>query len=417
MQSNRKADVIIIGGGVIGVSIAYYAALRGASVVVLEKHRVGHGSSSGNAGLLVPSHCNPLSTPGVVAQGLRYLMDPEGPFYIRFRWDLELARWLWRFYRSCNEKHLHHSFGIFRKMGGESLELHQQLAKLAGSEYQFRQEGLLSLYTSEETFEEGQQDAARVKSAGMESTVLTGDEVRDLEPTAGPQVVGGVLGRIDGSVDPLAFVEWLQRQAEELGVKFITDTEVFWLKTDRRRVSEVVTTRGDFSAEQVVLAAGAWMPMLTSQLGVRVPMEAAKGYSMTFQQPEHAPRLPLLLEEARVAVTPFRETLRLAGTLELSGLDLEIRRKRLNAIEAQTYRYLPRLGKLEIKEIWRGFRPCTPDGLPVLGRLQPWSNVLIAGGHGTKGISLGPITGEYLSRILAGESIGMLERSLKPNRF
>lgn len=417
MRSDRKEDVIVIGGGVIGVAVAYYSALRGATVTVLEKGRVGHGSSYGNAGLFVPSHCNPLSTPALAAQGLKSLLDPEGPFYIRFRWDLELVRWIWRFYRSCNEKHLYHAFGIFRKMGGESLELHQQLAALAGSEYQFRQEGLLSLYISEEAFEGGRQDAAKVKSVGMESAVLSGDEVRELEPAAGPQVVGGVFCKIDGSVDPLAFVEWLQCRAEQLGVRFITDTEVFWLKTDRRRVTDVITTRGDFRAEQVVLANGAWMPMLSSRLGVRIPMEAAKGYSITFQQPEHRLRLPLLLEEVRVAVTPFKETLRLAGTLELSGLDLKIRRKRLNAIEARTYRYLPKLGKLEVKEIWRGFRPCTPDGLPVLGRLQPWSNVLIAGGHGTKGISLGPITGEYLSRILAGEAIGMLERSLKPNRF
>lgn len=416
-MQQRKSDVIVIGGGVIGVSIAYYTASQGASVLVIEKNAIASGSSHGNAGLLVPSHCNPLPTPGVVAQGLRYLFDPEGPFYIRFRLETELARWLWKFYRSCNEKHLYHSIGIFRKLGGESIDLHRELAESGGDHYQFNQSGILNLFTSEEAFKEAREDAVKVTGCGSESVVLSGDEVRDLEPAAGPQVFGGVLAKTDGSIEPLSFVRWLAKEAEQRGALFLTDTEVFWLKTDRRRVTKVVTTRGEFEADQVVLASGAWLPLLASQLNVRIPVEPAKGYSMTYRAAEGGPKIPLLLEEARVAVTPFNETLRLAGTLELSGLDLEIGRKRLQAIETQTYRYLPKLGGLEIKEIWRGLRPCTPDGLPVLGRLRPWSNVFVAGGHATKGMSLGPVTGKYLSQILAGESIGMLERSLSPNRF
>ena len=412
-----KSDVIVIGAGVIGVSVAYYAASLGASVLVIEKNNICSGSSYGNAGLLVPSHCNPLPTPGVVAQGIRYLFDPEGPFYIRFRLDVELARWLWSFYRFCNEKHLYHCVGIFRKMGKESLALHKELAEMGGHEYQFSQNGILNLYLTEEGFHEAQEDAVRIKSCGENSVILSGDEVRELEPAAGPQVVGGVLNKVDGCIAPLSFVRWLAGKAEEKGARFLTDTEVFWLKTDRRKVTKVVTTRGDFEADQVVLTTGAWLPLLASGLDVRIPIEAAKGYSMTFLKTEGAPKIPLLLEEARVAVTPFDETLRLAGTLELSGLDLAIGRKRLKAIQSETYRYLPKLGGLEIKEVWRGLRPCTPDGLPVIGRLQPWSNVFVAGGHATKGMSLGPVTGKYLSQMLAGESIGMLERSLRPNRF
>jgi len=407
----------VIGGGVIGASIAYYTAGQGASVLVLEKNDIASGSSHGNAGLLVPSHCNALPTPGVVAQGLRYLFDPEGPFYIQFRLETELARWLWRFYRSCNEKHLYHSIGIFRKLGEESMDLHRQLAELGGSHYQFSQNGILNLFTDEQTFQEAREVTGKAKGCGSGSVVLNGDEVRDLEPAAGPQVVGGVLAKTDGSIEPLSFVRWLAAEAEQRGAVFLRDTEAFWLKSDRRRATKAVTTRGEFEADQIVLAAGAWLPSLAAMLNVRIPMEPAKGYSITYQKAADGPAIPLLLEEARVAVTPFDDTLRLAGTLELSGLNLDIQRNRLRAIETQAYRYLPRLGCLEVKEIWRGLRPCTPDGLPVLGRLRPWSNVLVAGGHATKGMSLGPVTGKYLSRLLAGESIGMLERSLSPNRF
>ncbi len=413
----RKNDVIIIGGGVIGVSVAYYAADLGASVLVIEKNHIGAGSSCGNAGLLVPSHCNPLPTPGVVARGIRYLFNPEGPFYIHFRADLELVRWLWRFYRFCNAKHFYHCVGIFSKMGRESLQLHRQLADLGGHRYQFRQDGMLNLYITDQAFQEAREDVVRVKSCGEHSVILDADEARELEPAAGVRVVGGILNKIDGCIDPLEFVKWLAEKAREKGVRFLVDTEVFWLKTDRRRVSKVVTTRGDFEAGQVVLATGAWLPLLAAELEAKIPIEAAKGYSMTFAKTPGAPQIPLILEEARVAVTPFADALRLAGTLELSGLDLAIGRRRLKAIESETYRYLPKLGGLEIREIWRGLRPCTPDGLPVIGRLRPWSNVFVAGGHATKGMSLGPVTGKYLSQMLVGESIGMLERSLSPNRF
>jgi D-amino-acid dehydrogenase len=417
MQPNRT-DVIVIGGGVIGVAIAYYTALRGASVLVIEKNQIGSGgSSTGNAGLLVPSHCNPLPTPGVIAQGIKCLLNPEGPFYIRMRPDMDLARWVWRFYRSCNEKHLYHSVGIFRKLGRESIELHQELAEAGGDEYQFSQKGILKLFLTERAFHEAQEDAVGVKSCGAGSEILSGEEVRELIPAAGNQVVGGVLSSIDGSIDPCCFVMWLARESEKLGARFLSDTEAFWLKTDRRKVNQVITTRGDFSADQVVFASGAWLPVLASQLGARIPLQAAKGYSLTFRAPQNGPTVPMLLEEARVAVTPFNETLRLSGTLELSGLDLTISRRRLRAMETQTYRFLPKLGKLDIKEVWRGLRPCTPDGLPIMGRLQPWSNVFVAGGHATKGMSLAPATGKYLSRMLAGESIGMLERSLRANRF
>jgi D-amino-acid dehydrogenase len=417
MQPNRT-DIIVIGGGVIGVSIAYYSALNGASVLVIDRNQIGSGgSSSGNAGLLVPSHCNPLPNPGVIAKGIKCLLDPEGPFYIRMRSNKDLAGWLWKFYRCCNEKHLYHCVGIFRKLGSESIQLHQELAAAGGDKYQFSQNGILKLFLSEKAFEEAQEDAGGVKSCGAGSKILTGEEVRDLEPAAGSQVVGGMLSSIDGSIDPGCFVKWLARESEKIGVRFLSDTEAFWLTTDRRKVNGVMTTRGELSADQVVLASGAWLPLLVSQLGVKIPLQAAKGYSLTYRAPHHGPRLPMLLEEARVAVTPLKETLRLSGTLELSGLDLTINRKRLKAIATQTYHFLPKLGKLDIKEVWRGLRPCTPDGLPVMGRLHPWSNVYVAGGHATKGMSLAPATGKYLSKILAGESIGMLERSLRPNRF
>lgn len=417
MQAKKMVDVIVIGGGVVGVSIAYYTASQGASVLLIEKGPLGSGSSYANSGLLVPSHCQPLPSPGVISKGLRFLLERQSPFYIRLGLDMDLVRWVWKFCRSCNEKHLYHSVGVFRKLSMESLELHKELAEQGASEYQYAQKGLLTLYSDDKAFEEGRDYASRMKTYGIEAEVLSAEKVRDMEPGVGPQVVGGLFHGIDGRLDPAAFVSWLGRQAEAKGVEYLTDTEVFWFESSRRKVTTVVTTRGDFQADQVVLAGGAWTSRLARLLGVRIPIRAAKGYSLTFKRPENAPKIPLLLDEARVAVTPFSDSLRLAGTLELSGMDRTIDRSRLEAILTQTYRYLPKLGGMEVKEIWPGLRPCTPDGLPVLGRLRPHTNVFIAGGHGTKGMLLGPVTGKYMSRMLAGDSIGMMERSLRPDRF
>lgn len=413
----QRVDVVVIGGGVIGVAVAYYAARRGAAVLVVEKGSIGSGSSYGNAGLLAPSHCQPLASPGVITKGLRYLLEPESPLYIRLRPDYGLAKWLWKFCRYCSERHLYHSVGVLRKLGMESIDLHEELAQTADSAYEYRRNGLLTVYAEEQSFAEGQDFAGYMRTFGIESNILRGDEVRDVEPEISPQVVGALYHTVEGMLDPAAFVAWLRKEAESRGVRFLSDTTVFAFDASHRRVSTIVTTRGNFEADQVVLASGAWTTGLARLLGIRIPIRAAKGYSLTYERPERAPKIPLILDEVRVAVTPFAESIRLAGTLAFTGLDLKIDRHRLENIRTQTSQYLPGLGSMNIKEVWPGLRPCTPDGLPILGRLRPYSNVLIAGGHGTKGMLLAPVTGRIISQMLSGERIGMMERNLRPDRF
>lgn len=414
---SRKVDVLIVGGGVIGVSTAYYAASIGASVLLVEKGNIGSGSSHGNAGLLASGHCTPLPGPGVLAEGLTSLMDPGGPFYIRPRLEVELLRWMWRFYRSCNEKHYDYAVGILKKLCAEGLELHREMAAIGGDEYEYAQRGLITLYLSGKSLDGARRHAAKMRELGVESTFLSGDRVRELEPQVGPRVASGIRHPMDGHIDPGAFVRWLAAKAAEKGAYFLTDAEIYRFEADRRKVTRVMSTRGEIRADQVVLAGGAFIPQLAGQLGVRIPIQAAKGYSYTFSRTCCGPGFPLLLGEARVAVTPYAETLRFAGTLELAGLDFGINERRLQALRSRACAYLPQLGEMPVKEIWRGLRPCTPDGLPVLGRLHPHLNVVVAGGHGTKGMLLGPITGKYVSRVLAGLSPGEIEGPLSPRRF
>lgn len=418
-MNTKKADILIIGGGVIGLCAAYYTAAQGASVVLIEKSRIPSptGSSYGNAGLVVPSHCKPLPTPGIIAEGIRQLFDPSGAFSIRLQPTPETLRWLWGFYRSCDERHFSYAVDIFRELGQESLRLHNEMAREADARYEYEQTGLLHIYLTEKAFREGQEEAEQMEKYGIASRVFSGSEVRDMEPAITPQVVGGVQNPPDGHLHPPEFLNWLAQEAQNRGAQFFTETEVFDFGRYRDQVRSIHTTRGEFRADQVVLASGVWTGELAKKLGIRLPIQGAKGYSLTFRRPENGPRIPIFLENFYVAVTPYKETLRMTGFLELSGMDEKIRLRCLRNIQDHTHVCLPKLGKPELIEIWRGYRPCTPDGLPVLGRSGKFANLWIASGHATKGMSLGPVTGWLTQKLLAGESIGRLEHALRPDRF
>jgi D-amino-acid dehydrogenase len=412
-----KADVIVIGAGAVGISCAYYAAASGARVLVLERNGVAAGSSYGNAGLLVPGHCEPLSSPGVVAAGLRELFNPEGAFHIHPRPDVRLARWLLSFRHHCNDRHYARALEIHAMLNRESISCHKQLGEQGGSSYGMKMDGLLCLYTKEESFQEAQKYIQRVRPLGIEFRVLSAAEVMKMESSIREPIIGGTLGVGDGWLNPNAFVHWLATQAEARGVEIAKNTEVFGFDTNRHRVNTVITTRGRIQADQVVIAAGAWTPRLTRLLHTGIPIESGKGYSITFKQPAIAPKRPLMLEEARIAVTPFGDAVRFAGTLEMAGLDPGINRRRVEAIERNGKQSISGADGWELEEIWSGLRPCTPDGLPILGRLGDFDNVFIAGGHATKGISQGPGTGRLLADLLAGSGIGPLEPALSPRRF
>jgi len=418
-MGNPSMDVLVIGGGVVGLCAAYYCACRGASVTLLERDDMPSkvASSHGNAGLLVPSHCQPLPTPAVLAEGMRQLLTPAGSFTIKPRPDPALAGWLWRFRRHCTERHLHHAVEIFKELSAGSYGLHRELAREAGDAYEYGETGLLNLYTSKEGFDAGLEEAALMERHGIASRPLTSSQVLEMVPEAGPNVVGGILNPPDGRLDPAAFCRWLARRIEEKGGRILSGAEVYGFEATRKTVFKALTTRGELAGEQIVLAAGAWTPVLARKLGVRLPVEAGKGYSFTFAHDGRVPPLPLLLEEARAVVTPYASRLRMTGVLELSGLDRTIDRRRLENIRRKVGEALPRLQGLELREIWRGFRPCTPDGLPFLGRVPPFANLWTACGHATKGVFLGPITGRIASELLAGESVGSLERHLRVKRF
>jgi D-amino-acid dehydrogenase len=413
----RRDDILVIGGGVIGVCSAYYLASAGRHVTLVEKGEVCSGCSYGNVGLISPSHSIPLARAGVLAKALGWMLRPESPFYIRPRFDLELFTWLIRFAAACREHVVRKGVSVLHDLSLASLGLYQQLAAIPGLDFGFRRDGLLTVYISRRGYEEGLKEAQLLQEGGIEANVLSGVEVREREPSISDSVVGGIYFPQDAQLIPADFVRGLARECMRAGVEIRSSTEVLEFETSGQRISAVRTTRGDFWPEQVVLAGGAWSPSIIHGIQITLPIQAAKGYSITVKQHEYCPRSPLLFSEAKVFTTPMGNTLRFGGTLELVGLDMSVNRRRLDKVMRAARSHLSGVDGLELLEIWRGLRPCTPDGLPVVGRSHRIENLVVAAGHGMLGMTLGPITGKLVCQLVCRETPMLDVGGLGPDRF
>jgi D-amino-acid dehydrogenase len=412
-----KADVLVIGGGVIGICVAYYLADLGASVSVIDKGEICTGCSYGNAGLLVPSLSLPLSSPAALTKALKWMFDADSPFYIRPRFDLELASWLWRFVRASNYKQVKAGARVLKDLSTASLELYQQLAHVSNLKFGYQQKGVMVVYRDREALQQGIEEAKLLRDLGIESQILTDSEAVQLEPALSSKVCGAVYFPEDAHLNPDEFVRALAHEAERKGVRIMPQTEVWGSEITKGRISVVQTTRGDFKSEFVVLAAGAWSANLARDFGTAIAVQPAKGYSVSLTQPRIPPEIPLLLGETKVAITPMGETLRFAGTLEVSGLDLSLKRRRVDGIMRSVCGYLQVTEGCEVREIWRGLRAVTPDGLPIIGPSNNLRNLIIATGHAMLGMTLGPITGTLVRDMVAGRNSCMDVSALRVGRF
>jgi len=409
-----KTDVLILGGGVIGVSAAHFLSSRGMRVAVLDRGEIGSGCSLGNAGLVVPSHSIPMAQPGMIAKGMRWMFHADSPFYIRFRWELALWSWLWKFRSACREDRVKRAIPLLRDLGLESVRLYDTLRDIP---CHYERKGLLLAYRTPEGFEEGREEAELLSDFGLPSETMEGTAARERVPALREIVHGAIHFPGDASFDPALFVRGLAAKAAAGGVRFFPRTEATGFQVSGRTISAVRTPAGDFAADEIVLAAGSWSPGVARDLGLGIPIQPAKGYSITMTAPPAPPTIPLLLMESKIAVTPMGPRLRLAGTLELAGLDLSVNEKRVDAIRRGARDWLSGLDGLPELEVWRGLRPCTPDGLPMLGRPSAFDNLILATGHAMVGMSLGPVTGQLVAQIAARETPGLDVALLHPDRF
>ena len=413
----KSVDVLVIGGGAVGVCCAYFLSETGRQVTVVDRAEVAAGCSAGNAGIIARSHIIPLPRPGVVRQGIRWLFDPEGPFYIKPRLDPALWSWLVRFGLACRQAPMLRSMRLLTILIGSSLALYERFASMSGPEFHFGRNGSLALYKTQSAFEAGGRETKALRPYGIESKVLDPAAVRQLEPGVQPGILGGIYLEGDAHLNPLEFVRWLASECQSKGVTFLTSTEVSGFKTAGNKISIVNTTQGDFQPAQVVLAAGSWSPRLAAGLRLRLPIQPAKGYSITVKGASRDGALPLWLSESRVVATPMGGILRFAGTLELTGLDLSINQRRVQAIRRAVREYLAGVDERETVETWSGLRPLTPDSLPIVDVSERWSNLVIATGHGMQGVALGPITGRVVAELISNRPATIDISELSARRF
>ena len=400
----------MIGGGAVGVCCALELARRGASVTLLEAGaELGAGCSAGNAGLLCPSHAAPLATRAALRKGLRWALDRDAPLKLSPR--PALVPWLLRFAAACTPERERAATRLARELAVASLALHERLAAETGTGVERR--GTLNVYESEAGLAVGRQEAGEHAAAGLRPEVLTSVEACELEPALAGPVAGAVHYRDELSGDPLAFVRAVGRAAEAAGAEIRTQTEVLAVEPAGR----VLTTAGPLSADTLILAAGAWSPRVVSGLGLTLPVEGGKGYHVDYNATPTDPRVPVFLQEARVIATPLPGRLRLSGTLELSGLDLSVDARRVAAIERAGRRRVRGLEGRAVVAVWRGLRPCAPDGLPIVGRPAAADNLVVATGHAMLGFTLAPVTGELVGQLVAGEEPAHDLTLLHPDRF
>ena len=417
----KSKSVVVVGGGVIGMSCAYFLARSGCEVTVLEgRAKEASNCSTGNAGMVVPSHFVPLAAPGVIGQGLRWMLKPESPFSIRPSASPALWRWAWQFYRACTPRRVNAAKPGLRDLSLASRSLFERLAEEEGLEFQLVRRGLLALCKTEDTLRHESALVDEGKVLGIDAEVVDSNAVDLLDPGVTMDVAGAVYFKQDCHLDPAAFRRELIRKLEDMGGKVHWGSEVTGVERAKGNVRSVRTADGqEWEADGFVMAGGVWTTALGKQLGVSLPMQGGKGYSMTLTEPPQLPEICSLLMEARVAVTPMDGNLRIGGTMEIGGKEGVINEAKLRGITKSVPDYFPEFqaSDFEGHEIWTGLRPCSPDGLPYLGRCPGLANTFVAAGHAMLGLSLSPISGWLICQMVTGETPDVDVSLLEPGRY
>jgi D-amino-acid dehydrogenase len=417
---SASKTILVIGGGVIGLCVAYYARQKGHRVILVERGTPDRDSCSlGNAGMIVPSHFVPLAAPGMISYGLRAMWNPESPFYIRPRLSPDLVNWGLKFAQAATPERVAKAAPVLRDLNLASRQCYIELAEQRGNDFCLQQKGLLMLCKTEAGMHEEAEVAKQANALGIPAEVLTPEETAKLEPNVQMDIAGAVYFPKDCHLSPNRFVAGLTRQLQADGVTFHWATEVTGWRTANGTVHGVVTAQGELHADEYVIAGGAWSPQVARGLDVKLPMQAGKGYSLTLTQPKRLPEICAIFVEARVAVTPMAGSLRFGGTMEITGLDEPINPARVRGIANAVPKYFPEFTPDDFAGVqpWRGLRPCSPDGLPYIGRFKRYANLSVATGHAMMGLSLGPITGKLMAQVLSDEPPEMDMALLDPRRY
>ena len=411
-------NVVVIGGGIVGLSCAYYLLKEGHQVSVIDKSEIKEGASFVNAGYLTPSHIIPLSSPGMMAKGIKWMFNSSSPFYMKPRWNADFLKWAWYFNNSSTKNHVEKAIPLIKDINLLSKDLYTEMHESGeiGS-FQLEKKGLLMLYKS---LKEGKHEKAVMQRAveeGLEARELSREELDRIQPNLNNEILGAVHYECDAHTSPNQIMEQLKKFLLAHGVAFHLKEEVVDFETDSGMVKAVKTRRKTYKADEVVLASGSWSQELSKKLGLRLYVQPGKGYRINVYRNTPV-TIPAILMEAKVAVTPMEGFTRFAGTMELSGINQKIRKERVRAIARAAASYYTEfeITENEMAEARCGLRPVSPDGLPYIGRPGQYKNLSIATGHAMMGWSLGPATGKLISELIDNRKTSMPIEDFSPDR-
>jgi len=397
-------DIVVVGGGIIGLACAHYLALEGRRVCLVDQQRIGAGASHGNCGLLFFSHLMPLCSPGVLVHEIRRLFRRDSPLYISPAPDRHRLAWLARFATHCTYAHLE---AVMRARAGllsASARLYDELFDAFDLPCDRQQAGVLLVYRSAGQLAAYEATNARLVRFGHGARRLSALELVRLEPALRTDLAGGWYHPHDSHLRPDFLLASWKQVALSLGVDFIENCRLEAIGLHRGRIAELVTGSGAFKPKAVVLATGAWTRPLAARVGIHLPLEPGKGYSLTMARPPAAPQRPCYFHDCSVVATPWDSGLRLGGTMEFSGLNTEVVPRRLAALKTTADGYLRTKPAAQAMEAWVGLRPVMADDLPVIDRVAQVSNLVIATGHGMMGLSMATGTGKIVADLIAGRA-------------
>jgi D-amino-acid dehydrogenase len=416
-MSDSDAEVLILGGGVIGLACAHYLLSEGRSVRIIEQGRVGGAASHGNCGTLTPSHAPPLAAPGMVGQALRWMLSPSAPLYIKPRWDPALMRWLLATARRCNPQDWRTSGLAKGALLNLSRALTEDLVYGQDLDCGFESTGFHYVFRTARALEKQQRDLALLAEMGIRASVLDAAALAADEPALRPGMAGAIHFPGDAQLRPDRFTAELARVVREAGGVIEEGVSVTGFESGRRGIEAVQTNEGRRTGDKVLMALGAWSPRFARNLGLDIPIQPGKGYSITYDLPARVPRRPLVLKERSVCVTAWDDGFRLGSTMEFSGYDDHLNRTRLAALERGAAEYLLEPAGPAKREEWCGWRPMMVDDLPLLGRSPRHSNLWLATGHGMMGMGMSAGTGRVVADLMLGRAPPIDPAPYAPSRF
>jgi D-amino-acid dehydrogenase len=409
-------SVLIVGGGVIGLTSAYFLSEAGYQVTVIDSHDFLTNCSPGNAGLIVPSHFIPLAAPGVINKALRWAFNSKGPFSVHLSPNADLLKWGYRFWRASTPERVKKAVPVLFQLNTLSKKLYKEITH-ASIETEYRETGLLMLYRTKETAHEEEESVEIANKLGIDAQMLTASEIQNKFSGTSLDVIGGVYYPCDASINPGLYVNSLITLLQKRNVRLLENHELTDFVIKNSRIEKAVTNKGTLEFDEVVIAAGALSQNIFNKLGLKIFVQAGKGYSF-IKKTKPEIKIPMILLEARVAVTPYETFTRFAGIMEIAGKAGVINNKRVAGMVESIHKFMPdiTLDKPEPSAVWSGLRPCSIDGLPYIGRVEKYSNLIVATGHSMMGISLAPITGKLVEELLSGKKTSKDLASLAPER-